>query len=174
MQRSSAIALAASVLLALPACQPQAVPSGRQTKVPGPPPLASSDTAGNTAPSEPRAALMAAYRAAHERRDVAAALALYCFDGAASDVREVSRENVEHQMRHPLKEMSIAPVPADYQQVRQEGKVRWRSSLPDVAMVTARFDTSGKAPGEWAVDEAVLPVGMKSGRCYFTVPVRED
>ncbi len=169
------LAVVHAVVVAAVGCQPHAAPAGSEaaTSPGGPPPPPASVTSGS-GNSQPQAELLAAYRTAHERGDVAAVLKLYCFDGASSDVREVTRENVAHQLRYPLADLSIAPLPPDHVHVRHEGDVRLRSNLPDVALATAKFDTSRAAPGEWAVSEAVLAVGMKGGRCYFTVPVREN
>jgi len=177
-----AIALAAGLVAAAGCQPPEAAPTGQAARAaaappsPPPPPSASggqSDT-NVAAASEPQAHLLAAYRAAHERRDVGAVLKLYYFGAASRDMREVTRENVEHQMRHPLTDIAIAPVSPDHPQVRQEGDARFRSSLPDEAIVTMRFDISRAAPGEWAVSEAKFPVGTKGGRCYLTVPVRAN
>ena len=174
--------LAAALLVAAGCQPPGAAPTGqteRRTAAPPPPPPPPSASGGqsdaNTSvASAPQAQLLADYRAAHARRDVAAVLKLYYFGSASRDMRDVTRENIEHQLRHPLSDISIAPVSPDHPQMWQEGEVRLRSSLPEEAIVTVRFDISRAAPGEWAVSEATFPVGTKGGRCYFTVPVRAN
>jgi hypothetical protein len=181
MNPAHAIAVFAAVFVAA-GCQPSAAPAGGQVasspsvSVPPPPPGsdASGSTGGNTAgASVPQAALVAAYRAAHERKDVEAILKLYCLDGASADVRDVTRENIEHELRHPIAAVQIGAA-LEATNASQEGGVRWRPSLPEVARVTVDYDTSRKSPGEMAVSQAVFSVGMKRGRCYFTVPVREN
>ncbi len=177
----STAAFIALVLAAILAggCQPSAAPAGGQVATSGssgptaPPPPPGSGGSSSDA-NDPQAALVAAYRAAHERKDVEAIFKLYCFDGASDDVRVVTRENIEHELRYPIAAARLAPLPPGHSQVIQEGAVRLRPSLPEVAQLTVDYDTSNKAPGEFAVSQAVLSIGMKGGHCYFTVPVREN
>jgi hypothetical protein len=172
---SAALFLAA---LAVGGCEPSSsAPAGAgatsppSATAPPPPPGASGNA---TDASDPQAALVSAYRAAHARQDVEAILKLYWLSGASDDTRAVTRENVEHELDHPIADIQIAPVPPGQPAVREEGGVRWRETLPVVALMTVNYDTSRKQAGEFAVGQAVFAVGIKSDRCYFTVPVREN
>ncbi len=172
------IALVLAAMLAV-GCQPSALPTNSQaatspSNVPTAPPPPPGIGGNSTDAGDPQAALMAAYRAAHARKDVEAIFKLYCFDGASADVRVVTRENIEHELRYPVAAARLAPLPPGHSGVIHEGDVRLRPSLPEISQLTVDYDTSRKAPGEFAVSQAVLSIGMKGGRCYFTVPVREN
>jgi hypothetical protein len=159
-------------VLALCGCEPPANSpaqpgAGAPPLPPGQPAaVSSSDEAAQTA-------LVAAYRAAHDKKDVEAMLKLYCFDGASDDMRQTIRENVEDELRHPIASASIEPVAPGTHGPTVEGGVHWRPSLEVVALLTAKFDTSKSRPGELATQQVKHSVGKKRGACLFAVPVRE-
>jgi hypothetical protein len=117
--------------------------------------------------------LISAFRAAHASRDVEAMLRLYWLGGVSEEMREVVRENIGAQMRHPIKAIKLEPAPPGKPAVREEGGVRWRDSLETVALLVVDFDISRAGPGEWATQQAQLAVGRKASRLYFTAPVQE-
>jgi hypothetical protein len=168
-----------TILLALTAalagCQPPPAATrstGGTSAAPPPPPGAADSSSGNVTAADEEAALISAYRAAHASRDVDAMLKLYWLEGVTQEMREVARENIAAEMRHPIKAMKFGPPPAG-PLVRDEGGSRWRDSLPPVAVLTVDFDVSRKAPGEWAVEQAELAVGRKGSKLYFTATVQE-
>ena len=173
MNRHKLAAICLCVLVSS-GCEPPAnspAPQGITTTAPPPPPLGQS--AAGTPAEDAHAALVAAYRAAHAKKDVAAMLKLYCFDGVSEEMRETIRENVEAELRYPIASLSIDPVAPGSHGPRVEGGVRWRPSLEVVALLTVNFDTSRAAPGELATQQVRLTIGQKDGASYFTAPVRD-
>jgi hypothetical protein len=128
-------------------------------------------TAGGS--SDPAADLIAAYRQAHDSRDVDAILALYCFDGADAEMRETVRGNVSDELLAPIKSIRIDPADPQAHGPRTEGGIRWRPSLEVIALMTVEYDTSSVPPGSFVFTEAQHTVGKKRGRYQLTVPVRE-
>jgi hypothetical protein len=151
-----------------PASKPVGSSAGQSSLAPPPPGVAASDGLA----AEEEAALIAAYRAAHASQDVDAMLKMYWLGGVSDDMRQVVRENIEAEMRHPIKAIRFGPPP-DQPAVREEGGIRWRNSLPTVAILTVDYDVARAAPGEWATQQAELAVGRKGGKLYFTAPVQE-
>jgi hypothetical protein len=164
-------ALASALVIAM-GC----APSNRPTANPKSAPAAA--TAGvESAPAEsasgPEAALVEAYKAAHASQNVEAMLKLYWFGSADDEMRQTIRENVEGELRSPLKDIKIEPVKPGEHGPTVEGGVHWRPSLEVVALLTANFDTSRALPGELATQQIKLTIGRRGGKCYFTVPLRE-
>jgi hypothetical protein len=137
---------------------------------PGPP---GQPAAASPSDDAAQAGLIAAYRAAHDKKDVEAMLKLYCFDGVSDDMRQTIRENVEDELRHPIASVSIEPVAPGTHGPTVEGGVHWRPSLEVIAQLIANFDTSKARPGELATQQVKHSIGKKQGTYHFTVPVRE-
>ena len=159
-------------ILVISGCEPPAnapAPQGITTTAPPPPGLSAAGTPAEDA----HAALVAAYRAAHVKKDVGAMLKLYCFDGVSEEMRETIRENVEAELRYPIESLSIAAIAPRSHGPTVEGGVHWRPSLEVVALLTVNFDTSRAPPGQLATQQVRLTVGTKGGANSFTAPVRE-
>jgi hypothetical protein len=160
-------------------CEPPAnvsaprAPTGKTASAPAPPPPPPGQPAAETPSNDPHAALVAAFRAAHARKDAQAILSLYCFDGVSEDMRQTVRQNVEAELRYPIKSVSVVPTAPGSHGPTVEGGVHWRPSLQVVALLTVTFDTSRAAPGELVPQQLRLTVGKKGDVSYFTAPVRE-
>ena len=176
MNRHELTAVLLGALMAC-GCEPPAktsvpqVPPGAPAPAPPPPPT--GQPAAETPSNDPHAALVAAYRAAQARKDSRAILNLYCFDGVSDDMRQTVRENVEAELRYPIKSVSVTPVAPGTYGPTVEGGIHWRPSLEVVALMTVIFDTSRAAPGELVPQQLKLTVGRKGNASYLTAPVRE-
>lgn len=172
----SRMALFLAMMAVTGGCQPPAPTAGSsassQTSIaPPPPPPGASGATATTADQE--TAVVSAYRAAHASQSVDRMLKLYCLDGVSQEMREVVRENIGAELRHPIAAMKFETVPAGKFGPTEEGGIRWRPSLDIVAVLTVDFDVSRAAPGEYATKQAQLAVGKKGSKYYFAAPVRE-
>jgi|GEM_PF-2600342 hypothetical protein len=147
-----------------PAANPKSAPSAATAGV---------ESAPAQSPGSPEAALVEAYKAAHASQNVESMLKLYWFGSADDEMRQTIRENVEAELRSPLKDIKIEPVAPGSYGPTVEGGIHWRPSLEVVAVLTANFDTSRAPPGELATQQIKLAIGRRGGKCYFTVPLRE-
>jgi hypothetical protein len=147
-----------------PAANPKSAPAAATAGV---------ESASAESPGGPETAMVEAYKAAHASQNVESMLKLYWFGSADDEMRQTIRENVEAELRSPLKDIKIDPVAPGSHGPRVEGGIRWRPSLEVVALLTANFDTSRAPPGELATQQIKLTVGRRGGKCYFTVPLRE-
>jgi hypothetical protein len=173
------LAITVAMLAALGGCLPQQQPAGVQVvsggvEPPNPPGASALPASVESAsPSNAESALVNAYRAAHTSQDVDAMLKLYWFGSADEEMRLTIRENVEGELRSPLKDIKIEPVAPGKYGPTVEGGIHWRPSLEVVALLTANFDTSRAPPSELATQQMKITVGRRGGRCYFTVPLRD-
>jgi hypothetical protein len=156
-------------------CQPSgpntSTPADLQAnKLPPPPPATAGDA---QATSDEEATIIDAYRAAHAGRDVEGMLKLYWLEGVSQETLEAVRENIGAELRYPIKAIKIEPTPPGQAAFREEGSIRWRDSLPPVAVLTVDFDISGAAPGELATSQVRLGAGRKGARLYLTATGRE-
>jgi hypothetical protein len=186
MFRSLPALLAAGLTLftvLIAGCQP-AGNSATSTPVPGsgsksssapPPPPGATSTpiAANSPASDAAAALVAAFRQAHEQKNVDGLLVLYELSGTSADMRETIRENMAASLPYPITNIAITPAPPGEHGPRTEGGIRWRPSLEVTHLLTIDFDTSRAPPDAFAANQLVLTVGEKGGRHFLTAPVRE-
>lgn len=149
-------------------------PPGSEGLAPGIVDMEPSTNSADTSPTRAQEKLLAAYRAAHAKKDLGAMLALYCWDDVSEEMRETVRENVAAELRQPIADIKMQPAEPGQHGPKEEGGIRWRPSLPVTAVMEVRFHPGKPAPGEWSVDRMGYTVGTKYGRCYFTVPVREN
>jgi len=176
---SQRLVFAAALLVATGGCLSEQPPAGVETVPAGTEPLIPPGAPTGTAAVEPASpssaerALINAYRAAHASQDVDAMLKLYWYGSADDEMRLTIRENVEAELRCPLKDIKIEPVAPGTHGPTVEGGIHWRPSLDVVALLTANFDTSRAPPGELATQQIKITVGRRGGRCYCTVPLRE-
>jgi len=167
-----------ALLLALAGCVSEQPPAGVEIAPSGAeppnPPAAPALAAGveSASPSNAESALVDAYRDAHAKQDVEAMLKFYWFGSADEEMRLTIRENVEAELRSPLRDIKIEPVAPGTHGPTVEGGIHWRPSLEVVALLTANFDTSRAPPGELATQQIKITVGRRGGRCYLTVPLR--
>jgi hypothetical protein len=147
--------------------------SSKSGTPPPPPGATAAGTAASAPANDAGAALMAAYRQAHQQKDVDGLLALYELQGASADMRETIRENIEASLAYPITNIAIGPAPPGEHGPRTEGAIRWRPSLEVTHLLTIDFDTSRAPPDAFAANQLVLTVGEKGGRYLLTAPVRE-
>jgi hypothetical protein len=140
---------------------------------PPPPGTAASATAASPPADDAGTALMAAFRQAHEQKDVDGLLALYELKGASADMRETIRENMAASLPYPITNIAITPAPPGEHGPRTEGGIRWRPSLEVTHLLTIDFNTSRAPPDAFAANQLVLTVGEKGGRHFLTAPVQE-
>ncbi len=149
-------------------------PGNSESGAPPPPPGATSTPSAASSPdSDVGAALAAAFRQAHEQKDVEGLLALYELNGTSADMRETIRENLEASLPYPITNIALASAPPGLHGPRTEGGIRWRPSLEVAHLLTIDFDTSRAPPDAFAANQLVLTVGEKGGRYLLTAPVRE-
>jgi len=168
----------AIVLLAimfLSGCESSTTPQP-QPNTAGPPPVptvgAPVPTTTAPAATAPAAsasaegAFIAAYRQAHEKKDVEALLQLYCLDGVPSDMRDIMRGNIRDELKAPIDTIEIIPS-SDAQEVRNEGGVIWKSNLKPVATLNVTYQPGG------VFSSASNALGLKNGRYLIPVGVRQ-
>lgn len=122
---------------------------------------------GAASGGDPEAAFLAAYRAAHEKKDVDALMALHCWDDVPADLRQTIRENMQDQVHSTVTEARIDPVAPGQVDERVEGTIRWRPNLPASGMFVATLEPE---PG-YSQTGIEAAVGQKGGRCLFVVMV---
>jgi hypothetical protein len=123
--------------------------------------------------ADPGKELVAAFRRASEQKDLEAMLKLYCWDGVDAEMRETVRGNVEGELRQPVTELEIVPADPAQHGPRVEGGIRWRPSLPVVAVLKAKYAKAPPGSG-WNVEAADYTLGLKEGHYRMTVPVKES
>jgi hypothetical protein len=125
-----------------------------------------------TVSRDPKDAFMQAFRQASVNKDLEAMLQLYCFDGVDAEMRDVVRGNAKDELRQPVTDLQIVEAEPGKHGPTVEGGIRWRPSLPVVAVMKAQFAKAPPGSGFW-VSEAEHTLGIKSGQYRITVPVRE-
>lgn len=162
------VAGAISLLLVANGCEPpKKTASTNSQQSAAIPPDSTETTVG-----DPKAQFEAAFRKASEAKSVDAMLKLYCFDGADAQMQQTVRENV-------YDEMAAAPTNLEWLEAdpakhgpREEGGIRWKPSLPVVAILKVSYPRASPGQG-LALTEATHAVGIKGGKYLITVPVRE-
>lgn len=134
--------------------------------------LGESGSSGDVATSgDPAADFIAAYRAAHQARDVDAVLDLYCLDDVPADLRETIRGNLEDQFLQSLADVRIDPIADGQIGETESGGVRWRPNLEASGMCVATFSPPPGPQDGFAITSIETAVGLKDGKYRFVVMV---
>jgi hypothetical protein len=141
---------------------------------PPPPPAAKSSSGGGSvaASGDAQQTFLAAFREANAKKNLDAMLALYCWDGVDSELRDTVRGNVEGEMSQPIKDLEIVPAAPGKYGPTVEGGIHWRPNLPVTAVLKVQYARARPSTG-LHVSSAQHLLGMQGGDYKIVVRVRE-